>query len=244
MMPAPARTHHVTDPLTLERTVDGRPTRHEVADADAKLRWRAALPGASVWDRAAHVARVLLSNGGDAVSLLPLVMPASWTVNSRASSRLYQRWLSPPHLGAWADLLTALPSSMSAEDWLAADGAARSAVSAAVEALVSGAEGEGANLAALTKVLALLRPQLVPLMDDAALWFALELVPKPETADRPTAPPSAFVPMLDWFARQLLASESRLVQLAVQHEMAVLDAAQVLDRLLWMESWGNTLRQA
>lgn len=228
--------------IRIERIVDGKALLHEIEGADDKLRWRATLPGAAVYDRAAHVARVVQSHGVDAHALLPLVLPASWMVNSKASSRVMKRWLSAPKLEAWAELLAVLPASMSPEDWLAGSAPVRGSVSRSAEALVVGAEAEGASLAALTKVLALLRPQLVPLMDDAALWFALELVPEPDTADCPTAPPSAFVPMLDWFAGQLLAAEGPLTELAARHDAAVLDAAQVLDRLLWMESWGNRHR--
>jgi hypothetical protein len=79
-------------------------------------------------------------------------------------------------------------------------------------------------------------------MDDAALWFALELVPEPETADRPAARPGAFIPMLDWFAEQVTAAERPLMELAARHVLAVLDAAQTFDRLLWMASWGRRLR--
>jgi hypothetical protein len=39
-------------------------------------------------------------------------------------------------------------------------------------------------------------------MDDAALHFALGAVPRPDTADTPSAGVELFVPMLDWFARR------------------------------------------
>ena len=131
---------------------------------------------------------------------------------------------------------------MSPEEWLAAPAELRESVSAAVTHLAG--VGEGAGLAAVTKVLAALRPQLVPLMDDAALWFALESPSRPESAETPSAPSTLFLPMLDWFADAVRLSERALVAVAVRHPDAVLDAAQVLDRLLWVESWGYRLARS
>ncbi|MBS2014777.1 MAG: hypothetical protein JST00_17950 [Deltaproteobacteria bacterium] len=229
--------------LTLTRRVGGTDVRHPIDDAAAKLDWRAELPGASTWDRAACSLRILQAEGANAVDLLPLAMPSSWLVNAKASSRAMQRWLARPALERWAALLEALPFELSPEEWLATGPDLREACTSHVAALAAAMPSEGTTLVAVTKVLALLRPQLVPLMDDAALAFALELVPAPESADRPTAGPEAFVPMLDWFAREALASERELVALAAGHTRAVLDGAQVLDRLLWVESWGERLRK-
>ncbi|HSO35704.1 MAG TPA: hypothetical protein VLT33_24415, partial [Labilithrix sp.] len=217
--------------IALTRTMNGAPAAWTVDDAEAKLQWRAALPGASTYDRAASTLRALQASGADAFDLLPLALPASWMVNAKASSRAMQRWLSPGREDAWRVLLEAIGADLSPEDWLALPAADRAGCTHAVQALASGNDGE--SLAAVTKVLALLRPQIVPLMDDAALWFALELVPEPDTAERPSAPPSAFVPMLDWFAEQVISGEQPLIALASRHELATLDAAQTLDRLLW-----------
>lgn len=229
--------------LVLTRRVGGCDVRHPIEEAAAKLDWRAQLPGASTWDRAACSLRILQAEGASSVDLLPLAMPSSWLVNAKASSRAMQRWLAQPALDHWAALLAALPFELSPEEWLASGPDVREACTSHVSALASAMPSEGTTLVAVTKVLALLRPQLVPLMDDAALSFALELVPTPETAERPTAGPEAFVPMLDWFAREVLASEKELVALARDHTRAVLDTAQVLDRLLWVESWGERLRR-
>lgn len=235
--------------ITIRRTVNGSLLPFTIEDADDKLRWRSLLPGASTWDRAAHALRLLQSDGAGATSLVPLALPASWLVDSRASSRTMQRWLGRPSLDAWSAILEAIDQETTPEDWLALPPPRRAAVVDAVAALVDGpldgppiSPEDGSSLAAVTKALALLRPRLVPLMDDAALAFALELVPPPLTSERPVAPPSAFGPMLDWFSRQVIACESDLLAIASRHELAVLDAAQVLDRLLWMESWGNRLR--
>lgn len=229
-----------TPKLSIQRTASGASFSHAVDDADAKLVWRSTLPGASTYDRAAHVLRRLQAEGTTAVDLLPLALPTSWMVNAKATSHAMQRWLARPALDAWTVLLDQLDSGLSPAEWLARPANERASVTAAVTVLASG--GNGASLASVSKVLALLRPQLVPLMDDAALWFALELVAEPTTADSPSAPASAFIPMLDWFAGQVIASEEQLIALAVRHDRAVLDAAQVLDRLLWIESWGHRLR--
>lgn len=226
--------------VVVTRRIRGEAKPWKIDDAGDKLRWRAALPGASVFDRAAQALRERAAEGADALALLPLALPASWMVNTRATSRAMQRWLSPEAEPAWAALLETIAFDLSPEGWLTLPPDSKALAARAVEALATGAEG--ATLCAVSKVLALLRPQLVPLMDDAALWFALELVAEPTTADRPSAPPSAFVPMMDWLSREVVANEAALVALASGHERAVLDATQTLDRLLWMESWGQRLR--
>ena len=227
--------------LAITRTVNGAPCAMTIEDVDAKLRWRHGLPGASTYDRAAHALRALQAQGAAAIDLLPLALPASWMVNAKATSHAMQGWLTRPSLEAWAVILDGIGFTLGPAEWLAVAPAERAEIARAVTALAHGEHG--ATLAAVTKVLALLRPQIVPLMDDAALWFSLDLVPEPKTADAPAAPPSAFAPMLDWFAEQIIASEKELIAAAVRHGGAVLDAAQVLDRVLWIESWGHRLRR-
>ena len=226
-------------PLTVNRTLRGETQAWTFASPEAKLRWRASLPGASGWDEAAHVARVLQAKGTRGADLLALIFPTSWMVNAKATSRAFRRWLAPPARESWVALLDALDPMLSPEEWLALPESHRAEVAEIVATLAGGADGAG--LAAVTKSLALLRPQLVPLMDDAALWFATEAVARPESADTPEAKPTQFVPMLDWFARAVCEAEGALVAVAANHENAVLDAAQVLDRLLWVESWGYRL---
>jgi len=182
------------------------------------------------------VLRALQGDGVPAEALLPLAMPTSWMVNARASSRAFHRWLTLPTLEIFRKLLHAIGEGASPASWLETSDAERDEVTSLVGSLVG---PEGATLTALSKVLALLRPQLVPLMDDAAIWFALDAVPRPTTADAPTGKPELFVPMLDWFARSVCDNEESLIALAAKHDRAVLDAAQTLDRLLWIESWGH-----
>jgi len=237
---APSETGAATA-VVVTRRIGGEATSWKIEDADGKLRWRAALPGASVFDRAAQALRERAAQGADPLDLLPLALPATWMVNAKATSRAMQHWLSPEVEPAWAALLETLAFDLAPEAWLALAPGSKELAGRAVEALATGVEG--ATLCAVTKVLALLRPQLVPLMDDAALWFALELVAEPKTADAPSAPPSAFVPMMDWFAGEVVANEAALIALAAEHDRAVLDATQTLDRLLWMESWGQRLSQ-
>ena len=100
------------------------------------------------------------------------------------------------------------------------------------------ADLRSAGLGSLTKVLALLRPQLVPMMPDAAIYWAIGRGVSPTEADQDTTPSDAFAPMLDWFADNTRANERQLVALAAAHSKATLDAPQVLDRLVWFESWG------
>lgn len=197
---------------------------------------RGQLPGAFGYDRAAHLFRTLQAEGSDAVDLLPAAFPTSWMVNAKATSRTFVHWtVAEP---TWIELFSILRFDLSTDEWAALPEADRKAVDAAVTTL-SGVPG--ATLCAVTKVLALLRPQLVPLMDDAAIAFALGAVPEPTTADAPAAGPEHFLPMMDWFAAEAKRSDAALVELARGHTLAVLDAPQVLDRLLWLASWGHRL---
>jgi hypothetical protein len=49
--------------------------------------------------------------------------------------------------------------------------------------------------------------------------------------------------MIDWFAEQVVSNEGELIAIAARHKHAVLDAPQVLDRLLWMDAWGERHRK-
>jgi hypothetical protein len=196
-----------------------------ILSPEEKLRARGTLPGAHVFDHAAHVVRVLQAEGADALALLPLVMPGSWLVNARGSARVFRAWLSGQPLEAWRTILTTIDESVGPESWLDLPASAKDGCANAAQILAR--VGEGAALAEVTKVLALFRPQVVPLMDDAALVFALG-----------EASSSLFAPMMDWFSRSVLESEKDLIALATKHTSATLDAAQVLDRLLWFESTG------
>jgi hypothetical protein len=202
-----------------------------VRDPAEKLQVRGMLPGAYGFDLAAHAARVARARGADFTELLALAMPASWMVNNAAPSPVFRWWLAERR-GAWAELCARLEGGT--EAWLAATAAERDAVAG----LAAGLTVKGHGVCALSKVLAVLCPQTVPLMDDAALAFALGTVPRPPTADRPTADATQLVPMLDWFARAVRDCEAPLVALARDYDLAPLDAAQTLDRLLWVESWG------
>lgn len=202
----------------------------EPAEAHAMLSRRAGLPGAYGWDQAAHVLRALEAEGVGAIALLPLALPTSWMVNAKATSRTFRAWLTPRWHAAFEGVLAALDPS---QPWPELDGAR---IQGLVDEL---ARAPGAGLAALTKVLALLRPSLVPLMDDSALAVTLGAVPLPETDDAPTAGPEHFTPMMDWFHRELARNERALVDLARDHTEAVLEPAQVLDRVLWYVSFGH-----
>lgn len=210
----------------------------ELDDPAEMLRYRASLPGASGYDAAVQVLRALPPDT-DEIALLPLVLPNSWMVNATATSRTFRAWRTPSSQQAFAAILTLLPRELSLADWLSLPDEDRTAIATFVQVLT---QVEGGSLVALTKVLSLYRPQLVPLMDDAAIAFALGTVAHPPTADDPRAEPRWFGPMLDWFAREHAREEEGLLALARQHREAVLDTAQVLDRLLWVASWGNAQR--
>jgi len=211
----------------------------------AKLQVRGRLPGAFGFDLAAASYREARRLGVAPVDFLPMALPGSWMVNNKVPSPVFYRWLQPHNRDLWALLLELLDGDC--ERWLARSADDRASVEAAVHSLAAqdasartGASGgpTPGTAAGLSKVLALLCPDTVPLMDDAAIHFALGTVPRPDTADTPTAGPGHFIPMLDWFATAVRVATPALTQLADDYELAPLSPAQVLDRLLWFETWG------
>ena len=211
----------------------------------AKLQVRGRLPGAFGFDLAAASYREARRAGLGAAQLLPMALPGSWMVNNKVPAPVFYRWLQPHNGDLWTELVELLDGD--GERWLARGADDRARVEAAVRILAaqdaaartgtSGGPAPG-TAAALSKVLALLCPDTVPLMDDAAIHFALGAVPRPDSADTPSAGPEHFVPMLDWFAAAVRSARPALAQLADEYELAPLSPAQVLDRLLWFETWG------
>lgn len=208
----------------------------ELTDGADSLQKRGVLPGAFGYDRAAHLFRTLQAEGSDPVDLLPAAYPTSWMVNSKASSRTFVQWALMED--TWRRVFEVLKFDRSLDEWKKLGDDDRARVAADVATLAS---APGATLVSVTKVLTLLVPQLVPLMDDAAIAWAIGAVPEPTTADEPKAGAEHFLPMMDWFADETTNAETSLIALARDHELAVLDAPQVLDRLLWFESWGRKL---
>ena len=206
-----------------------------ITHAFAKLTARGGFPGAYGYDLAVDALRAARSAGMPATALLAPAMPASWMVNAKATSRAFRRWLSPPLASTFRTLVNVLSDS---RGWRGLGDDERARAVLAVETLIERASADGGSLAAVSKVLALLCPAVVPLCDDAALWYALGSVPRSDTADAPSAGPEHFAPMLDWFAGAVDNAREPLEALATRYDLAPLEAAQVLDRLVWFESWG------
>lgn len=213
--------------------------------ARAKLLTRGRLPGAFGFDLAADTYRAARRAGVPADELVRMALPGSWMVNNKVPSPVFYRWLQPGLRPVWARVVELL--SGDAEAWSArspderSELAERLAVLAAVDAAARNTpQGQPAAGAAagLSKVLALLCPDTVPLMDDAALWFALGSVARPDTAETPSATTEHFVPMLDWFAAAVRRNAAALAALAADYALAPMSPAQTLDRLLWFETWG------
>jgi hypothetical protein len=202
-----------------------RGTRWQIDDAHRKLTLRAALPGAGVFDRAAAALRSARRAGISDVDRLMLALPASWLVNSPAISRVLRRWSVPPQREVWTAILGDL-----------SDGPARwsdPAVRARVITHVRALGDEPYVVEAVSKVLALLAPDVAPLMPLAARAFALG-----------DDAPADFGAMMDWFVEAVVAWREPLEAIAAAFDGAPLDAAQVLDRLLWFDSEGHKLFRA
>jgi hypothetical protein len=195
-----------------------------VAEPTKKLAFRAQLPGARLFDLAGESLRAAKRLGTSASDRFTLALPASWLVNSPAISRVLRRWALEPHRETCLALVELLEGGPAAwED----DPGTADAIRQAVASL-----GDEPYIAeALSKTLALLVPEAVPLMPDAARAFVLG------TADRNE--PDAFGRMVDWFARAAIEHHEALARVARDHREVELTPGGVLDRLLWFDSEGH-----
>ena len=192
-----------------------------LVDIDRKLSQRARLPGARVYDLAADALRLAKSKGLSDDVLFPLACPGSWLVNSPAAATLFRRWVLPDR-HVFLNLLSLFepPSTGPLEPEIAAQ------LRVAVAALGK----EPYLVEALSKVLALLIPHAIPLMPPLAVSFVLG----PEAV----SDADAFVAMTTWFGGAVEHHWDGLSTAAAAHGEVPLDAAQVLDRLLWFDSDG------
>jgi hypothetical protein len=190
-----------------------------------KLRLRAQLPGALVFDFAAESLRAARVAGVSAEDRLFLALPGSWLVNAPATSRVLRRWALPPSRATWLALLAVLERGP--EAWKANRAESRVAVRDAVGALGT----EPYLVEAVSKVAALLAPDVVPLMPAPARAFVIG-------DDAPTNA-GAFVAMVDWFVTATTAHRDVLAALAGEHTEAKLAGPSALDRLLWFDSEGH-----
>ncbi|MBW2464045.1 MAG: hypothetical protein JRH11_20520, partial [Deltaproteobacteria bacterium] len=189
-------------------------------------------PGAFGYDLAAASFCRARAAGVAPIDLLPAALPASWMVNNKTTSRVFRAWLTYPLLGHFETLLDQLP--VGSDAFIEAGDEVRDALAASVAALAI----DGHGVAAVSKVLALLVPETVPLLDDAAVHLLTGGVAKPETDASPTAGPEHFLPALDAFHAIVREYEAALIAIAKVHQAAPLDAAQVMDRVLWYDSYG------
>jgi hypothetical protein len=200
-------------------------TPWHVESGAKKLQLRAQLPGALVFDFATESLRCAKEAGVSAEDRLFLALPGSWLVNSPAISRVMRRWALPPDRAAWLALLAVLERGPG--EWMAKRAESRVAARDAVGAL--GAEPY--LVEAVSKVAALLAPELVPLMPLPARTFVL--------GDGAPTSAGAFVSMVDWFVGATITHRDELATMAAEHREAKLTGASVLDRLLWFDSEGH-----
>ncbi|MBK6460601.1 MAG: hypothetical protein IPF92_06285 [Myxococcales bacterium] len=196
--------------------------------AAEKLNLRAGLPGAFLFDQAAHALR----RARPTLPLearLDLALASSWLVNSPAPSPALRALATPP----WREVLLALALALEAlPDEPVAGSPELAEIAAAVDQL---SEALGTRRAqgteALSKLLALLVPECVPLLPEPACRHLL--------GEPPLAQGARFIGALLVFRRATNALYGELVAVARDHDAAVLDAAQVLDRVLWFDSEGH-----
>jgi hypothetical protein len=199
-------------------------TTWHVREAGRKLAYRAQLPGARVFDLAAASLRRAKTAGVSADDRFTLALPASWLVNSPAISTVLRRWALQPHREACMALIDVFERGP--EEWSADPGTPEG-----IRLCVSALGDEAYLTEALSKVLALVVPEAVPLMPSRARAFVLGEAAKDER--------DAFGRMVDWFARAAIAHAPELDRIAREHREVELSSAGVLDRLLWFDSEGH-----
>jgi hypothetical protein len=190
--------------------------RWQIDDAPRKLSCRARLPGARLFDLAAASLRRARDQGLSPTDRLYLALPASWLVNSPAVSPVLRRWALPPQRDAWLALVAALEAPSLERD--------------AILDPIRRLGDEAYAIEAISKVAALMVPDVVPLLPAPARAFVMG-----EAAGSGGA---AFVAMVTWFSREAGANAAELEGIAKEHAEAPLSGAQVLDRLLWFDSEG------
>jgi hypothetical protein len=198
-------------------------TTWQLRGANAKLSLRAGLPGARVFDLVADSLRKAKAAGLSTLDRLPLALPASWCVNSPADSKVLRRWALPPQRDVWLALVDVLEEARTGP----LDAESCEAIRIGIQAI--GPEAHGVE--AISKVLALLVPEAVPLMPHPARVFVLG-------EEAASTNGSGFVDMVNWFGFAVEAGRKELESWASAHREVALDAAQVLDRLLWFDSEG------
>jgi hypothetical protein len=195
-------------------------TEWQIREPEKKLSLRARLPGAFVYDVSAHSLRNAKARGLPAMERIPLAFASSWLVNSPANSRVLRRWALPPQFDVWIALIGALEGPLANPgEW------------APVKALVARLGEEPFLIEAVSKVLALLLPGVVPLMPEPAREFLLG-----ESAGLDA---DVFVRISDWFVQTSRSHAEALDAVASSHVEVTLEGAQVLDRLLWFDSEGH-----
>ena len=220
--------------FTFSRRRAGVDERWTVVDPLTKLALRGRLPGAFGFDRATETLNRVRASGVATADLLALAFPTSWLVNSAIPSPVLAKWHLPPFPGYFRALIGQVEVGVKA---LAEIDEAR--ITQAVTPLAIDGQGAGA----ISKVVAPLVPDAMVLMPDAAIAFAIDGAPIPETPDLQTAGAELFAPMVKWFAREVEAHEAELADIAardakVRAPAKLLTPAQVLDRLVWFESAG------
>lgn len=205
-------------------------TTWHVQGALRKLAYRAQLPGARVFDLVAHSLRVAHARGVDPIYRFTMALPASWLVNSPAISQVLRRWALPPHRETCLALIDLLEGGP--DEW-SADPETPRALRLAIASLGS----EPYVIEALSKVLAPLVPEAVPLMPAPARIFVLG-----DGAKDAASAPDSFLRIVEWFARATMDHRAELETIAREHAAEVgveLVGAGVLDRLLWFDSEGH-----
>lgn len=223
-----------TGALEIHLPRDGDDLVWTVHDVARKLALRDSLPGAHVFDRVAEGLKRSAAQGQPLPDRLAFALPASWLVNNKAPSPVLRAWRHEAALPAWSLLVERLKGGTSA--WRAFNDDDKQELSYALEALLVPPKG---GLCAVSKVLALLCPQAIPLLDDAAIALLTGGVDVPETAEQPAAGPEHFIPAMDAFSAAVEQATEQLTKVGAAVDELSLSPAQVLDRLLWVDSWGH-----
>ena len=138
-------------------------------------------------------------------------------VNNPASSVVMRRWALAPMRDRFVELVDLLDLDMA------------TAESALIE-IVPLLGTEPFLVEAVSKILALLAPEVVPLSPAPARAFVL--------GDDVAADAAALAAMVNWFRTSVARARAALDEIAVAHTEVKITGAQALDRLLWFDSEG------
>ncbi len=192
----------------------------DVDDVPAKLKLRAGLPGAYMYDTCVRALAQSRALGVSTATELTLALAQSWLVNSPATSFTMRAWHEPARFAHWVALVDALRR----------DETQTTTITSALDGLWGGL-GTEHRLETLSKVLASLCPEVVPHMTTHTTSFIL--------GERAEDEPATFVAFASYWRSAVDAARGAIEPAAMGDAATGLGVGAILDRLLWFDVVGH-----